>query len=77
MKTPWFKQWGWIHRPISWQGWMAVAVTVVLCVQVFGAVDRHSHSAIDTFCGIFPYVVPAVMLLNWLASRTLGQAGQR
>lgn len=73
MKMHWFKQWGWIYRPISWQGWVAVALAAVFCAQVFGAVDRHSHSASDTLYGIFPYVVPAALLLNWLASRTASQ----
>jgi hypothetical protein len=73
MKAPWFKSWGWIYRPVSWQGWIAVVMTLLFCVQVFSAVDRHSHSASDTLYGIFPYVVPAAMLLNWLASRTAPQ----
>lgn len=70
MKTLWFKPWGWIYRPISWQGWIAVIVTVIFCLQVFTAVDRHSHSASDTLYGIFPFVVPALIILNWVASRT-------
>ncbi|MGO8817164.1 MAG: hypothetical protein ACLQVG_21180 [Terriglobia bacterium] len=45
-------------------------LTVVFCLQVFVAVDRHSHSVSDTFYGIFPYVVPALGILGWLASKT-------
>jgi hypothetical protein len=67
----WFKQWGWIDRPISWQSWFAVALAVSFCVQLFSRVERHSHSASDTLCGIFPYRVPAVVLLNWFRSRTI------
>jgi len=44
-------------------------MALVFCVQVFKAVDRHSHSASDTLYGIFPYVVPAAMLLEWLHRR--------
>jgi hypothetical protein len=66
----WFAPWGWVHRPASWQGVAAVLLTAVFCLQVFLAVDRHSHSASDTLYGIFPYVVPALMLLNWVASKT-------
>jgi hypothetical protein len=73
MRILWFKPWGWIYRPVSWQGWVAVAATLIFCVQVFAAVDRHSHSASDTLYGIFPFVVPAIILLNWLASRTAPQ----
>ena len=58
MSRPWFRPWGWVHRPVSWQG----------------VVDRHSHSASDTLYGIFPYVVPCLMLLNWVASKTSARA---
>ncbi|HEY7236123.1 MAG TPA: hypothetical protein VH539_18335, partial [Gemmatimonadaceae bacterium] len=70
MSRSWFTPWGWIYRPIAWQGLLAVLLAVIFCLQVFVAVDRHSHSASDTLYGIFPYVVPCLMLLNWLASKT-------
>jgi hypothetical protein len=70
MERVWFRPAGWVYRPVSWQGFAAVAVAVVFCVLAFLAVDRHSHSASDTLFGFFPYGVPAFLLLNWLASRT-------
>jgi hypothetical protein len=70
MRNRWFVTWGWIYRPVTWQGVGLVILTLLFCVQVFVAVDRHSHSASDTLYGIFPYVVPALMVLNWLASKT-------
>ena len=70
MKTPWFKEWGWIYRPVAWLGWLSVALTLVFCVQVFVAVDRHSHSASDTLYGIFPFVVPAFGILGWVACKS-------
>ena len=70
MKPVWFKNWGWIYQPISWQGVLVLLLTLLFCVQVFIAVDRQSHSVSDTFYGIFPYIIPALMLLNWLASKT-------
>ena len=51
-----------------------VLVAALFCGQVFWAVDRHSHSVSDTLYGIFPYVVPCLMLLNWAASKTSGSA---
>jgi hypothetical protein len=69
----WFAPWGWIYRPARWQGLLAVLLTGAFCLQVFLAVDRHSHSASDTLYGIFPYVVPALMLLHWVASKTSRQ----
>ena len=70
MKSKWFKPWGWIYHPSSWQGIVIVVLVLAFCVQVFFAVDRQSHSVSDTLYGIFPYVVPALMVLNWVASKT-------
>ena len=70
MKAVWFKPWGWIYRPTSWQGILATLVTLAFCIQVFFAVDRNAHSVSDTLYGIFPYVVGASMLLYWVASKT-------
>ena len=70
MSLTWFRPWGWIYRPVAIGGFTAVVLALVFCVQVFVAVDRHSHSVSDTLYGIFPYVVPCLMLLNWLASKT-------
>jgi len=70
MKRVWFCHWGWIYRPISVQGWIIVLLAAAFCVNVFLAVDRHSHSASDTLYGIFPFVVPAVGIVGWIASKT-------
>jgi hypothetical protein len=59
---------------VTWQGYIIVAVTLVFCVQVFLAVDRQSDSVSDTLYGIFPYVVPALILLHWIASNASGGA---
>jgi len=41
-------------------------------VQVFVAVDRHSHSVSDMLYGVFPFIVPTLIRLNWIASKTSG-----
>lgn len=46
---------GWIYRPVSWQGCTALLFTLAFCLQVFRAIDRHSHSASDTLYGVFRY----------------------
>lgn len=74
MKRAWFRPWGWIHLPVSWQGATLVILAALFCAQVFVAVDRHSHSVSDTLYGVFPYVVPCLILLNWVASKTSGRA---
>jgi hypothetical protein len=70
MRHPWFKEWGWIYRPVAWPGWLALLLVLTFCVQVFVAVDRHSHSVSDTFYGVFPYIVPALGVLGWVAAKT-------
>jgi hypothetical protein len=50
-----------------------VAVTLVaaiFCINVFIAIDRHSHSASDTLYGVFPYFACTFLLIDWLARRT-------
>lgn len=75
MKHPnWFKSWGWIYRPISAVGWLAVVLTLIFLVNTFLAIDSHSHSVSDTLYGIFPYWVPALGILNWIAGRTSEKA---
>ena len=70
MARSWFRPWGWIHRPSSWQGAMIWLLATAFCLTVFVAVDRRSHSVSDTFYGIFPYVVPTLLVLDWIAART-------
>jgi len=71
-RISWFKPWGWIYRPTSWQGFLTYLITLAFCVQVFIAVDRSSHSVSDTLYGIFPYIVSCLVILNWVASKTSG-----
>ena len=73
MKVLWFRPWGWLFRPVSAAGWVALLAVVAFCVNVFVAIDRHSHSASDTLYGVFPYFICSFMLLNWLASKTSGK----
>ncbi|MEO8622133.1 MAG: hypothetical protein ABI625_13770 [bacterium] len=70
MERSWFREWGWIYRPTSVQGIGLTLLAGIFCTQLFVAVDRHSHSGSDTLYGIFPFVVPCLMLLNWVASKT-------
>jgi len=68
--TTWFKPKRWIYRPTTWLGTVATLLVLAFCVQVFFAVDQNSHSVSNTLFGIFPYVVPSLMILYWVASKT-------
>ena len=73
MKHKWFRPWGWLYYPTSWQGLILVLLVLAFWVQVFLAIDRRSHSVSDTLYGIFPYVVPSFLVLLWIASNTSQQ----
>jgi hypothetical protein len=70
MKTNWFKRIGWIHLPVSVPGAVITLAALAFCVQVFLAIDRHSHSASDTLYGVFPFFASAFLLFDWIAMRT-------
>ena len=73
MQKLWFRRFGWLYRPVSWEGVVLVVLAVAFCLQVFLAVDRHSHSVSDTLYDIFPYFACCFLLLDWLASNTSGK----
>ena len=70
----WFKPAGLFFVPVSPIGWIACGCALAFCVQVFIAVDRHSHSASDTLYGIFPFFLPTLLALAWIADRTGGRS---
>jgi hypothetical protein len=74
MKTQWFKRLGWFSLPVSLPGAIITLAALAFCVQVFVAVDRHSHSASDTLYGVFPFFTSAFLLFDWIAGRTSRQS---
>ena len=77
MKRAWFRSWGSLYRPVALPGWLVVAVAAAFCINVFVVVDRHSHSVSDTLYGVFPFIVPTLGIVGWIASRTSVPAGQQ
>jgi len=73
MNLAWFRPWGWLFRPVSVAGWLALSLAILFCIQVFVAIDRHSHSVSDTLYGVFPYFVCSFLLLDWLVAKTSGK----
>ena len=41
MQYAWFTPWGWIYRPVRWQAFILILLTLVFCVQVFIAIDPN------------------------------------
>jgi len=76
MKNDWFKRYGWFYVPVSVPGIILVLLSLGFCVQVFAAIDRHSHSASVTLYGVFPYFASCFLLLNWVASNTSSGIGE-
>lgn len=66
----WFRRHGWVHLPVSAPGAAITLAAFAFCAKVFVAVDRHSHSVTDTLYGIYPFIVPTLLLLDWIAART-------
>jgi hypothetical protein len=67
---PWFRRYGWFHLPVSVPGAIVTIGALAFCVQVFLAVDRNSHSVTDTLYGVYPFIIPTLLLLDWVAART-------
>jgi len=67
MSKHWFKKTGWFHRPITWQGYFALLFFLLFAVHITVVVGVRAHSAFDTFYSVFPYVVSAFFLYEWIA----------
>lgn len=67
MTHAWFKRFGWFHLPISVPGAVVSLAAAVFCINVFIAIDRHSHSVSDTLYGVFPFFASTFLLVDWIA----------
>ena len=70
MKQQWFKEWGWIYYPISWQGVVVIIFALLFCLHIFIFANFKTHSVSDLFYGVFPFVVPTLLVLEWIARKT-------
>ncbi len=68
MKNYWFKKIGWLYIPTSWQGFVIVTVFIAFCLHIFLFIDSSSHSVSDIVYGIFPYIIPALLVYLWIGS---------
>jgi hypothetical protein len=68
--THWFARLGWLYRPVSPAGVVITLLSLAFCLNVFVAVDRHSHSVADTLYGIYPFFICTFLLWLWVAGQT-------
>ncbi len=74
MNAKWFSRVGWFYLPTSAPGGVLYLLSVIFCLTVFIAVDRHAHSVSDTLYGVFPFFACTFLLLDWVARRTSGES---
>lgn len=72
-----FRRYGWFNLPVSVPGALITVGALAFCIQIVVAVDRHSHSVSDTLYGVYPFIVPTLLLLDWIAVRTSPPSGPR
>ena len=58
VRLNWFKEWGWLYRPVALPGWLALILTVAFSVQVFTAVDRQHRTQHLAALPAEPFVKP-------------------
>lgn len=75
MIQPWFAKWGWLFRPLSYEGWIVVLFLLLFSIHTAVFVDAQSHSVSDTLYGLFPYLVPAFGIYLWIGKKTCEKEG--
>lgn len=61
-----------MRRPANILGWVITLAAFAFMVQVFVAIDAHSHSNSDTLYGVYPFWGVTFLLWDWLARRLSG-----
>ena len=66
MKKPWFPAkkygWGW-GLPLTWQGWVVLALYTIFVVWNFVRIDSQSNSVSDTLINVLPEAIGATVVL--------------
>lgn len=65
-KSLWFKRksYGWGWTPITWQGWLAVAIHIALVVGLVLTIDDSSPPQEVAFMFIFPVALLTASLIR-------------
>ena len=70
----WFRPMGLLFVPVSPLGWMVTLLALAFCAHIFLFFDQRSHSVTDLLYGIFPFWVPTLLSVAYIADRTGGRA---
>ncbi len=65
----WFVSMGWIHRPVRAGGWIVTLAALAYAIQVFLAIDAHSHSVSDALYAVYPHWGVTFLGWDWIARR--------
>ena len=65
MSKLWFKRkrYGWGWTPSSWEGWLTIAIFLVLTILNFRRIDAVQHSGSDTLINFVPQTCILVLVL--------------
>lgn len=66
----WFKPFGWFYRPVAVPGYVIFFLMFLFCLHIIIATTVRSHSLADVLYGVFPFIIPAVGVYLWVASKT-------
>ncbi len=75
MRDQWFRRFGWIFSPVSWQGWFALLLCLLFCIQAVSVESYGASSSIAAVFGAFPFIVSTFGILFWIASKTSDSKG--
>jgi len=70
MRSTWFAPCGWLHYPVSIAGVLVTLAAAAYMVQVFVAIDGHSHSVTDALYAVYPHWGVTLLGWDWIARRT-------
>jgi hypothetical protein len=63
----WFKKRGFFYLPTSPAGYIIAVLFLAFCIHILVFFNSRVQSASDFLYAVFPYIVPAFLLYNWIA----------
>jgi len=69
MKAIWFHPLGWLYRPVGTVGWLVTCAAAAYMIQVFLAINAHSHSVSDMLYAVYLHWGVTLLGWDWIARR--------